>query len=432
MGVKYVKDFSYPKHMGFHSASGKMSKYAEGGRVPGYDMDRLPAKKPPGRTMDLAPSKPEKGEYQGYAKGGIAKGKAKIAKVMGEYKRGKLHSGSKKGPKVKSREQAVAIALSEARKAGAKIPKKAEGGVMGGPTSYAESGSAGGSKISFKDAFRAARKQGLEEFTWRGDRYTTKLKEETKQESKAEEKAPKAEAARKGPESRGVRKVSDMSEVKRERKMTLPSDRATDFRSQAEETGMSPEERAETARGYALGIASMAPVARLAKMARGLSAAGRGSRTGQVGVRGMTMAQRERDAAAAKAAEERVSALRKTAEARSRMGRGSVYADGGLASKGPSTRYTPPKGRREARERAQQKWAEQRMRHAEKYAPGMSLDMKAKGGLSKHQDVEMDKSMIRSAVHKHESAMHPGKPKTKLRHGGMLSYGRKPMYGGGK
>lgn len=41
----------------------------------------------------------------------------KISKVMREYKGGKLHSGSKKGPKVKSRKQAIAIALSEARKA---------------------------------------------------------------------------------------------------------------------------------------------------------------------------------------------------------------------------------------------------------------------------------------------------------------------------
>ena len=37
----------------------------------------------------------------------------KVKKVMGEYKRGTLHSGSKKGPKVTSRKQAVAIALSE-------------------------------------------------------------------------------------------------------------------------------------------------------------------------------------------------------------------------------------------------------------------------------------------------------------------------------
>lgn len=44
---------------------------------------------------------------------------AKIGKVMGEYKSGKLHSGSKKGPEVTSRRQAVAIAMSEA-----KMPKK--------------------------------------------------------------------------------------------------------------------------------------------------------------------------------------------------------------------------------------------------------------------------------------------------------------------
>ena len=43
--------------------------------------------------------------------------KTKAHKVMGEYKRGMLHSGSKTGPKVKSRKQAVAIALSEQRKA---------------------------------------------------------------------------------------------------------------------------------------------------------------------------------------------------------------------------------------------------------------------------------------------------------------------------
>jgi len=44
------------------------------------------------------------------------KAKKKIGKVMGEFKRGKLHSGSKHGPKVTSRKQAIAISLSEARK----------------------------------------------------------------------------------------------------------------------------------------------------------------------------------------------------------------------------------------------------------------------------------------------------------------------------
>ncbi len=45
----------------------------------------------------------------------------KVEKVMGEYKRGELKSG-KSGKKVKSRKQAIAIGLSEARKAGAKVP----------------------------------------------------------------------------------------------------------------------------------------------------------------------------------------------------------------------------------------------------------------------------------------------------------------------
>lgn len=48
----------------------------------------------------------------------------KEKKVFKEFGEGKLHSGSKKGPIVKNRKQAVAIALSEARKAGEKIPKK--------------------------------------------------------------------------------------------------------------------------------------------------------------------------------------------------------------------------------------------------------------------------------------------------------------------
>jgi len=50
------------------------------------------------------------------------KGEAKVHKVMHEYKEGTLKSGS--GKKVTGRKQAVAIALSEARESGAKIPKK--------------------------------------------------------------------------------------------------------------------------------------------------------------------------------------------------------------------------------------------------------------------------------------------------------------------
>lgn len=54
----------------------------------------------------------------------MAKGQSKIAKVLGEFKRRKLKSSS--GKTVTSRKQAIAIGISEARRAGAKIPKKKE------------------------------------------------------------------------------------------------------------------------------------------------------------------------------------------------------------------------------------------------------------------------------------------------------------------
>jgi hypothetical protein len=50
-------------------------------------------------------------------------GNRKVKRAMHEMKRGKLKSG-RSGKTVKSRKQAIAIGLSEARKAGAKIPKK--------------------------------------------------------------------------------------------------------------------------------------------------------------------------------------------------------------------------------------------------------------------------------------------------------------------
>jgi len=51
------------------------------------------------------------------------KASEKVAGAMREMKAGKLRSGGS-GKKVKSRRQAVAIGLSEARRAGAKVPRK--------------------------------------------------------------------------------------------------------------------------------------------------------------------------------------------------------------------------------------------------------------------------------------------------------------------
>lgn len=51
------------------------------------------------------------------------KAQRKMKKVMHEWKHGELKSG-RSGKKVKSRKQAVAIGLSEARRSGAKVPKR--------------------------------------------------------------------------------------------------------------------------------------------------------------------------------------------------------------------------------------------------------------------------------------------------------------------
>ena len=55
----------------------------------------------------------------------------KVKKAMDERKKGKLKSG-RSGKKVTSKKQAIAIGLSEARKAGGKVPKKKGGKKKGG------------------------------------------------------------------------------------------------------------------------------------------------------------------------------------------------------------------------------------------------------------------------------------------------------------
>lgn len=51
------------------------------------------------------------------------KAQDKVQRAMHEYKKGRLRSGGS-GQKVKSRKQAIAIGLSEARRAGGKVPRK--------------------------------------------------------------------------------------------------------------------------------------------------------------------------------------------------------------------------------------------------------------------------------------------------------------------
>jgi hypothetical protein len=89
-----------------------------------------------------------------------AKSKQKVARAMHERKRGTLKSGS--GQKVKSRKQAIAIGLSEARRAGGKVPapkkKASTGRKSSGRTS--SSSARGGSSTRSKSSASASRRRG--------------------------------------------------------------------------------------------------------------------------------------------------------------------------------------------------------------------------------------------------------------------------------
>lgn len=68
-----------------------------------------------------APKRHEKGASERkYSK----KANEKVHKVIREFEEGKLHSGSKTGPKVKNLKQAVAIGISEAKRRGYKAGER--------------------------------------------------------------------------------------------------------------------------------------------------------------------------------------------------------------------------------------------------------------------------------------------------------------------
>lgn len=90
--------------------------------VSGLRMARPMSFKKGGKVKKGGLAKVHKGERIVKAKDVLSKkpktprAKAKVKKTMDEWKSGTLHSGSKQGPVVKNQKQAVAIALSQARK----------------------------------------------------------------------------------------------------------------------------------------------------------------------------------------------------------------------------------------------------------------------------------------------------------------------------
>lgn len=110
-----------PPQMGALSAMKKGGFVEGGGMIPNKGSLGVKNNKDPGETGGKAPVKSHP-KYNFKSGGPVVSNKTihKMDKVMGEFKRGDLHSGSDYGPKVKNPRQAVAIAMSEARKAAKK------------------------------------------------------------------------------------------------------------------------------------------------------------------------------------------------------------------------------------------------------------------------------------------------------------------------
>jgi hypothetical protein len=83
------------------------------------------------------------------------KGRAKVAKVMREFKQGQLKSGGR--AMVKNPKQAVAIGLSEARRAGADVPPKKKSAAKKGATKRGAAKKDGAKKSAAK---KTSRKRG--------------------------------------------------------------------------------------------------------------------------------------------------------------------------------------------------------------------------------------------------------------------------------
>jgi hypothetical protein len=443
MGVKYVKDFAFPSAGGFHSGSvqryakgghvtklpakakdsakgmparakpnapargapkmeskpkvGKGQGYEKGGYVPGKEKDVLPVKRPPGRGKDLAPARRFKGKYEGYAEGGP------VAEITPSDGMSPLQTMVIPKAKYRYGDDYVEI-VPEESPIGALTPLPEEpmyrvplGGdepPIGVPLPQKPIYTDGpGKAIDFLDFYREqnANRVGNRR-AMMGDRRDMAMR----------------------PGMRGVARRAAPARMRAPAPVRQPE--MMPFELQPEP--LVPVFK----KGGAVKGEKIAKVMREYKEGKLHS----GSKKGPV----------------VKNPKQAMAIALSEARAAKKAAGGAVDSDYGdtmkkyvpYESKGPKTRYTAAKGRRMSKERAMERRALDKARHAEKYAPGMSLDMSEykKGGKVKHSDVKMDKAMVKKAVHKHEKAMHPGKPMTKLNKGGVPSYGRKAMYGGGK
>jgi len=176
--------------------------------------------------------------------------------------------------------------------------------------------------MSFDAAFKKKRRElgPGKTFTWQGEKYTTDRKDDAidpmddlapygnlpSPEDRVTEGGPmQRNSSRRSPKRKGV---------------SLPSDRATGYRSQVEETGMTPEERSEAVGNLALGAAAMLPAGRVV---RGLKTA---KRRYDIGKRVDAMTEPQQKTAFLRAAREarEVDGMRRGGSVKKYAGGGSV------------------------------------------------------------------------------------------------------------
>lgn len=125
--------------------------------------------------------------------------------------------------------------------------------------------------MSFDDAFKKKRRElgPGKTFTWQGEKYTTDRKDDPMDDLTPRGNLPSSEddVTEGGPTQR-----NSPRRTPKRKGVSLPSDRATGYRSQVEETGMTPDERSDAVGKFALGAASLLPAGRVA---RGLQTARR-------------------------------------------------------------------------------------------------------------------------------------------------------------
>ena len=433
MGVKYVKDFSFPTTGGFHGdvqryakgghvtkvpakakasvkdvparakpnapakgapkmksapAKGKRQGYNEGGRVPGYEMDRLPTKRPPGRGMDLAPARRFKGDYQGYAEGGpvdeilpgdgrggleMAMPTKQVKRYSDEYDLPPLLPEEPSFPRPELEQTPIRL-REDLYPIGDLMPLPEEplGRKTSGPPPPP------GMKVN-------------PNYGKPGQDYYVFIDDAARQEFMPmrpimQEPAPRTRADMIA-DRRDI--VGSRGEMARPRGLGRAVMRARD----------KIAARAPTPR---MGIPKMPEISPFDPSVR----AGYGDREIPVfkkggEVKGKKIAKvmgeykRGELRSGSKKGPKVTNPKQAMAIALSEAGAkkkamGGIFNDEDMAyeSKGPKTRYSAAKGRRMSKERAMERRALDKARHAEKYAPGMSLDMadkKSKGGMPVHR-----------------------------------------------